>query len=96
MTNYGKLRYERIADINFEPLDSLKLEGEDSMKLLEYYKQKYNIAIKKEKQPVLIAEEKVKGHLVYLVPELMRMTGIPDTFDESRRKKISESTIKEP
>jgi len=30
------------------------------------------------------------------VPELMLMTGIPDDFDENRRKQISEKTIKQP
>ena len=29
-----------------------------------------------------------------MVPELCLMTGIPDDFDEFRRKKISEATIK--
>ena len=31
-----------------------------------------------------------------MIPELCLMTGLPDNFDEFRRKKISESTIKPP
>jgi hypothetical protein len=34
--------------------------------------------------------------MVLLIPELLLMTGIPDDFDEFRRKKISEATIKSP
>ena len=37
-----------------------------------------------------------KEFQIYLVPELCLMTGIPDNFDEFRRKKISEQTIKSP
>ena len=29
-----------------------------------------------------------------MIPELCLMTGIPDDFDEFKRKKISEATIK--
>lgn len=39
---------------------------------------------------------KNKDSLIYLIPELMLMTGIPENFDEMRRKKISEQTIKPP
>ena len=39
---------------------------------------------------------KNKDRSIYLIPELMLMTGIPDNFDEMRRKKISEQTIKAP
>ena len=31
-----------------------------------------------------------------MIPELMLMTGIPDNFDEMRRKAISQRTIKPP
>lgn len=37
---------------------------------------------------------KNKDFLVYLIPEFCLMTGIPENFDEFRRKKISENTIK--
>lgn len=32
----------------------------------------------------------------YLVPELCLMTGIPDNFDEQRRKSVSQNTILNP
>jgi hypothetical protein len=41
-------------------------------------------------------ENKRGDHRILLVPELCLMTGIPENFDEFRRKKISECTIKDP
>jgi hypothetical protein len=38
--------------------------------------------------------KKNKEFPVYLIPEFCLMTGIPENFDEFRRKKISENTIK--
>lgn len=35
-------------------------------------------------------------HPTYLVPELCKMTGIPDNFDEQRRKMVSQNTILPP
>jgi hypothetical protein len=37
-----------------------------------------------------------KDFQILLVPEFCLMTGIPENFDEFRRKKISENTIKTP
>lgn len=39
---------------------------------------------------------KKEGDKCILVPEMCAMTGIPDNFDEFKRKKISQATIKEP
>jgi hypothetical protein len=61
--------------------------------MLDYYKKKYNITIQKTKQPLLKVENKKGSHEILLVPELCLMTGIPDDFDEFKRKKISEQTI---
>ena len=62
--------------------------------MFDYYKNKYGITIKKPKQPLLKVENKKKdGIEILLVPELCLMTGIPDDFDEFKRKKISEQTI---
>lgn len=94
MSNYGKARYYRILDINFIDISSIMLE--DNLSLIDYYQTKYSITIKSLKQPLLVAESKDPEKPTYLVPELMLMTGIPDNFDEMRRKKISENTIKPP
>ena len=61
--------------------------------MLEYYRTKYNITIKKTKQPLLKVENKRGNIEILLVPELCLMTGIPEDFDEFKRKKISEQTI---
>lgn len=69
---------------------------EGTFSLPEYYKKKYNINITKLKQPLIAVEGRKKGDVLLLIPELLLMTGIPDDFDEFRRKKISEATIKPP
>lgn len=91
MTNYGRTSYQRIEDVVFQDLESVQLD-DASVNLREYYQQKYNISIKSSKQPLLRVESRKKGgkeYLTYLVPELCLMTGIPENFDEFRRKKIS-------
>lgn len=94
MANYGKTRYYRVVDILFADIAAIKLE--DDLSLVDYYKTKYSIEIKSLKQPLLVAESKNPEKPTYLVPELMLMTGIPENFDEMRRKHISEKTIKPP
>ena len=94
MANYGKTRYFKIMDLKFEEVQSITFEA--NINMLDYYKEKYQISIKNVKQPLLVAEGTRKEETILLVPELMLMTGIPDDFDENRRKKVSESTIKNP
>lgn len=102
MTNYGKLSFYRVLDVNFNTkISDVKIEGHDNLK--EYYRTKYNIEIINEKQPLLLVENKIRRKQLngqenptYLLPELCLMTGIPDDFDENRRKKISEKTIQMP
>lgn len=94
MTNYGKTRYHKIDDIIFEDLDTVLLDG--ALPIKKYYEDKYQINIKNNKQPLIQVETKRKEDpRCLLIPELCLMTGIPDDFDEFRRKKISEATIKE-
>lgn len=95
MANYGKTRYHKIIDLKFEEIQSITFER-DNTPMVQYYKDKYQITIKNLKQPLLVAEGIKKEETLLLIPQLMLMTGIPDDFDEMRRKKISESTIKGP
>lgn len=48
-----------------------------------YYEHKYNIHIKNLKQPLLRVESKRRkgGQRILLVPELLLMTGIPESVD---------------
>ena len=78
--------------------------SDDIPNLKEYYFKKYNIEIKHEQQPLLLVENKIQRREkagsssgpTYLLPELCVMTGIPDNFDEMRRKSISQQTILSP
>lgn len=91
--NYGNGRYYKIEDIVYKDLTEEFTCGE-KINMLDYYRTKYNISIKKPKQPLLKVENKKQGGIeILLVPELCLMTGIPDDFDEFKRKKISEQTI---
>jgi aubergine-like protein len=95
MSNYGKTNYYTITDIQYNDLESVVFDG-SQVKLVDYYKDKYQVTIKSLRQPLLVAENKKKDRITLLVPELMLMTGIPEDFDEMRRKKISEFTIRPP
>lgn len=93
MTNYGKTRYYRVEAILFLDLDNVFLDG-DKMNIIDYYKDKYQITLKVHQQPLLEVENKRSATKTYLLPELCLMTGIPENFDEIRRKRISEATIR--
>jgi hypothetical protein len=90
--NYGNGRYYKIEDVVYKDLTEEFASGEKT-NMIDYYRTKYNITIRKPKQPLLKAENKRGQHEILLVPELCLMTGIPDDFDEFKRKKISEHTI---
>lgn len=97
MTNYGKTAYYRIEDVIFEEIESIRLE-DASTSLKDYYENKYKMKITNLKQPLLKVEGRKKNSdiQILLIPEFCLMTGIPENFDEFRRKKISENTIKRP
>lgn len=104
MTSYGKHEFYRILDIIFDKNMMDIYISEQYPTLKHYYSQKYNIEIQKEKQPLILAQNKIRKKFVtgnedqvtYLIPELCQMTGIPDNFDEARRKIISNNTIRPP
>jgi hypothetical protein len=97
MTNYGTTRYYKIVDIQFKRADEVMIENDVS--IATYFEKRYGMKITKPHQPLLEVEVKKslkdKGP-VLLLPEFCLMTGIPDNFDEMRRKKISEYSIKNP
>jgi hypothetical protein len=98
MTNYGKTNYYRIVDVVFSKLDEVFL-GDRNISIKDYYQNRYQIEIRSGTQPLLQVEAKrpqPNQPPTLLVPELCLMTGIPENFDEHRRKKISEATIKNP
>jgi len=102
MTSYGKLSFYRVVDVIFDRNVLDVPVNDEHPTLKDYYKSKYNLEITKEKQPLLQVENKIQRKfntgneekVTYLIPEFCQMTGIPDDFDEFRRKKISEQTIR--
>lgn len=72
------------------------------MNMLEYYNCTYDITIKTKNQPLLRAQSaRNKGgsencNEVILVPELILMNGLPDDFDERKRREVSQLTIVNP
>lgn len=100
MTNYGKCTFYRVLDVDFKSMNEVKV-SEDCPSLKEYYFKRYGITVTKESQPLLQVENKIRRKQIngtyqgpiYILPELCHLTGIPDDFDEMRRKKISENTI---
>lgn len=97
MSNYGKTVYHRITDLRFDDMSTINVTTpEETLNLPEFYKKKYNITINKLKQPLVVTEGRKKEETILLIPELLLMTGIPEDFDEFRRKKVSEVTIKPP
>lgn len=103
MTNYGRCTFYRILDIDFKSMNEVRV-SQECPTLKDYYQRKYGITVKNEGQPLLQAQNKIRRKELtgstqgptYLIPELCQMTGIPDDFDETRRKKISEATILNP
>ena len=80
------------------------------MTFLEYYQKNYDIEIKDDRQPLLVARDKLNENQIYLIPELCRMTGLDrksrkDTrkmnaiakytrLDPDKRKKYIDSLVK--
>ena len=92
MSNYGKTIYYRIEDVDFRPLQEVVIPGYEH--IFDYYKKKYNLTLNSAKQPLLVTLGKRKDEKILLLPEIMLMTGIPENFDEQRRKAISQQTIR--
>ena len=65
MANYGNHRYWRVEDIEFDQdTERFVVNKETNQTLSQYYKEKYNMAIEKPKQPLIKAklnEVKKKG-----------------------------------
>ncbi len=103
MANYGKNRCYVIESVVFDvALESYQFTHDGrTVNMLEYYSHTYDITIQSKRQPLIKArsngktKEKERGDLI-LVPELCLMGGLPDDFDERKRREISEYTITNP
>ena len=102
--NYKKKNY-RINDILFDrnPTNQhFKIdETGETVNLIKYYKQAYNIDINNKEQPLILVKKKGpqgKDKNLYFVPELCTLVGLDeeDTVDFKFMKKVSECTKMEP
>ena len=110
LTIYSMHSY-RIQDINFEqnPCNTdITYKDKDGLKttihLINYYKTQYNINIKDKNQPLIIAENNFqknqtsndKNYNIYLVPELVYLTGIEEENKSERHRNTVPNRIKDP
>ncbi|KAG7210785.1 hypothetical protein KM043_012278 [Ampulex compressa] len=87
LTDYNNNTY-RIEDVDFDvhPDSTFQLKSGDSISYKDYYKNKYQIRITNNSQPMLVTRTKPRdrragqAERVYLVPELCRATGITDAM----------------
>lgn len=85
MTSYGKNNTHMINDVEFNssPESSFDMNGV-RVTFMQYFKDRYNITIRDPRQPMLVSRSKPRDiragmpELIYLVPELVRATGITD------------------
>ncbi|XP_072746220.1 piwi-like protein Siwi [Anoplolepis gracilipes] len=99
LTHYNNNTY-RINDVDFKttPLSTFALKDGTKTTYKEYYKTKYGLNIKNDKQPLLVTKSKTRSRQaeeadqVYLVPELCRATGLTDSMRENFRLMSSMAT----
>ena len=110
LTIYSMRSY-RIQDINFDqnPCNTdITYKDKDGLKttihLINYYKNQYNINIKDKNQPLIIAENNFlknqisndKNYNIYLVPELVYITGLEEENKNERLRNTVPNRIKNP
>lgn len=91
LTMYNNQTY-RIDSIDFSknPMSTFTKDGKE-ISYKKYYKDRYNLTIQDEGQPLLVSKATARqrrGGLpeeVYLIPELCRLTGVTDRMREDRR-----------
>ncbi|KAM3131412.1 hypothetical protein pb186bvf_016484 [Paramecium bursaria] len=98
---YGNFRIYRIDDLEFKknPQTKFALNDGKEVTFVKYYKDKYNITIKNEKQPLIVYRDKRNpDKITYLIPELLNMTGLTDKLRSNFRvmKDLAEYTKLEP
>ncbi|XP_055525211.1 protein aubergine-like [Wyeomyia smithii] len=85
MANYGTNKTYTISDVEFNTTPEHSFETRNGqITFVQYFKERYNITIRDPRQPMLISRAKPRElragmtELLYLVPELVRLTGITD------------------
>ncbi|XP_038122427.1 protein aubergine [Culex quinquefasciatus] len=85
MATYGRNSTYTVNDVEFNTTPEHSFETANGrMTFLEYYRNQYNIVIRDPRQPMLVSRARARDiragrpELLYLVPELMRATGLTD------------------
>ncbi|XP_055592749.1 protein aubergine-like isoform X1 [Uranotaenia lowii] len=90
MATYGKNQTYTINDVEFNTTPESSFETvAGRITFIQYFKERYNIIIRDPRQPMLVSRAKArdiragKAELLYLVPELFRMTGLTDEMRQN-------------
>ncbi|CAG9327694.1 unnamed protein product [Blepharisma stoltei] len=84
MTNYGNLKTYRIEGFDFTQNPSSSFRGKDGpITYIEYYKRNYKIDIKDKKQPLIQTSINRGQKVIFLIPELCKLTGIPERMKKN-------------
>ena len=111
LAKYGNYRTYKISNINFDKTPSntsitiKDINGnEATLNLVNYYNKQYGIKIKDENQALIEVKRLKKGtdneeEIIYLIPELVYLTGVEDSNfgkDKSTRNRITSKTKMNP
>ncbi|XP_058801648.1 piwi-like protein Siwi [Phymastichus coffea] len=101
LTVYNNRTY-KVDDVDFEtnPSRCFKRKDGSEISYAAYYTEKYQIQIKDMNQPLLVSKSKMrdrragKDEIVFLIPELCRITGLTDNMIRQQRltKALSQYT----
>ena len=108
LTTYGSLKPYRIEEVTFDKtpnntdISFIDINGRKaSISLINYYKKQYGIDIKSRNQPLIIAQKNFKNknlisdndYIIYLVPELVYITGNEDNDNQNNRRNKNRNII---
>lgn len=101
LTDYNNRTY-RVDDVDWSvtPKSTFNRSDGTSISYIQYYRERYNLKISDDGQPMLVSRAKQRelragmAEIIYLVPELCRMTGITDAErnDFYMMRKLAEFT----
>ena len=111
LTRYGNFRTYRLSSINFDKtpkntcIKIKDINGKvNNVSLSNYFYNQYGVKIKDENQPLIEVEKKTKSgensdvEIIYLVPELVSLTGLEDSSasTDNTKRKITNKTKMRP
>lgn len=100
MARYGNRRCYRIEEIVFTMSPMSHLSTEDGLTYIEYFKTRYQETISSSNQPLIRSKARFKGqeNSIYLVPELLTLTGLDAELraDYRAMSRIAISTSLDP